>query len=71
MQRLVLSLAVVLLGFLVVPANLWAQDAEDYRSLGNVWSKQGEYDKAIAEYDYALRSIPRTPRSTKVAASPG
>ncbi len=34
MQRLVLSLAVVLLGFLVVPANLWAQDAEDYQKSG-------------------------------------
>ncbi len=29
MQRLVLSLAVVLLGFLVVPANLWAQEHEE------------------------------------------
>ena len=37
---------------------------------GNVWTARKEYDKAIADYNEALWSIPPSPSATAAAASP-
>ena len=58
MQRLFLGLGVVLLGCLVVPDNLNAQDANDCLKQGNAWFGKGDCDKAIAEYTQALAINP-------------
>ena len=55
MQRLFVSLAVVVLGCLAVPAK--AQDVVDYKNRGDDWFNKGEYDMAIANYDQALRLL--------------
>ena len=57
MQRLLLSLFVVLVGCLAIPANLHAQDAADYFNSGYAWARKGDYDKAIADYDQSLLLI--------------
>ena len=59
MQRLFLNLAVVLLGYLVIPANLTAGDAEDGAEcglifFGSVCVDKGEYDEAIADFNRVL-----------------
>ncbi len=53
MPRLFLSL--VVLGCLVIPAKLNADDAKDYFNRGLTWEEKGEYDKAIGDYTEALR----------------
>ncbi len=58
MQRLFVSLAVVFLGCLAVPATLNAYDAADYLKSGDAWRERGEYGKALAEYNQALRLDP-------------
>ena len=58
MQRLVLSLTVVFLGCLAIPATLSAQTAADYNNQGVDWYNKGEYDKAIADYNKALSLDP-------------
>ena len=60
MQRLLLSLAVVFTWVcLAIPANLSAEDATDYFSRGNAWFNKGENDKAIADFDEAIRLNPK------------
>ena len=54
MQRLFLSLAVVL----AIPFLLNALDAKDYVNRGNAWQEKGDYDKAIADYNQAIRLEP-------------
>jgi len=55
MKRLFLSLAVVCLGCLAIPANLGAQDAKDYFSRGIDSLQNGKYDQAVAEFTEVLR----------------
>ena len=57
MQRLFLSLVVVVLGCLAIPADLRAEDAADYFNSGYAWARKGDYDKAIAAYDQSLLLI--------------
>lgn len=71
MQRL-LSLAVVFLGCLAVPAGLYAEDAVYYTTeRGRDWYSKGEYDKAIAEFTEAIRLIQviRTPDAGRIIAT--
>ena len=60
MQRLILGLAVVLLGCHPIPANPNAQDATDHIKRAKAWADKGEYDKAITECDKALASNPKS-----------
>ena len=55
MQRFFPSLAAIFLGCLAVPANLDAQDAVAHYRRGVVWGAKNDYDRAIAEYDQAIR----------------
>ena len=57
MQRFPFFVGVVfLLACSTVPAK--AQDADNYFDRGNAWYDQGEYDKAIADFDQAIRLKP-------------
>ena len=59
MQRLFLTIVVVLpLVCLGIPPDLNAQDAVFYFNRGIAWSRKGEYDRAIADFDQALRLNP-------------
>jgi tetratricopeptide (TPR) repeat protein len=57
MQRYVVGLTVVFLGCLALPASLIAEDVDEFFSRGVAWYNKGEYDKAIAAYNQALRII--------------
>jgi tetratricopeptide (TPR) repeat protein len=48
-------LAVLLLACLAIPVNLRAEDAAEYARRAMEWNQKGEYDKAIADCDEALR----------------
>ena len=58
MQCLFLSLAAIFLGCLGIPSLLSAEDAVDFINRGNAWQEKGEYDKAIADYNQAIRLKP-------------
>ena len=59
MQRSFLRLAVVFLASLAIPSSLKADNEEDCYNRGVEWYKKGKYDKAIAEFDQALKKKPR------------
>ena len=64
MQRFFLNLAVVLLGYLVIPANLTAGGAKDGEEcglifFGSVCVDKGEYDEAIAYFNRVIRMNPK------------
>ena len=70
MQRLVLSLIVVFLGCLAIPAISNADDAEDHFNRGTAWLDKGEYEKAIAEYNRAMQLLdPNDPNDAAHIAS--
>jgi tetratricopeptide (TPR) repeat protein len=59
MQRLFLPVVMTfsLVSF-ALPARAKPQDADFYRKRGFDWYRKGEYDKAIADYDLAIRLDP-------------
>ena len=60
MQRFILSVIVVslLVVCLAISSNLYAQDAASYNERGTDFGMKGDYDKAIADFDQALRINP-------------
>ena len=70
MQRLFLGLAVVFLGCLAIPANLNAEDAEDYFNRGRAWAKRASTKRPSPITSEAIRLLdPNNPKdATKLAA---
>jgi tetratricopeptide (TPR) repeat protein len=58
MQNRFVSLAVVVLGCLAIPANLNAQDENAYQDRGQALLKKGDFDMAIANFNQALAIAP-------------
>ena len=59
MERLFIGVVVILLAVsLAVLSTLNTKGAAFYDKRGNVWYEKGEYDKAIADYNQALRIDP-------------
>ena len=68
MQRLFVSLPAILVGCLGIPANLHAEDAEDYNNRGYEAATRGDYPTAITAYTRPYGSMPNMLLPTTIVA---